>query len=304
MNDWLFHQGSDVSQLGGEDRNVTYDEEFFEDQPFDVTGDSKPYFYEGGWCLNVMDSCGQARVLHGHVKLATRRRDRFVLEFRSEANTTGKSWDKKFYLCEYCQRSGALTWIYYRNYVAQHIPRHHPDQCQQCENCDRAVYAPLMVSHAKLCSRSAGRAKKRRKDAPNFAALEVPRATDRTRLKDYITGLVASAKSVADEFESVLLKQGISVARGGSRDCIGYPLPNPGQQQPLCTELTTETSSEGTDTTSWSESKEVPLASNDMETMASCEDTFFKTQGGSEPLYECNTLYCQPPPSMECFSLR
>eukprot|EP01054_Gregarina_sp_Poly1_P000469 Gregarina_sp_Poly_1__468@NODE_1111_length_5059_cov_113_669471_g770_i0_p2_GENE_NODE_1111_length_5059_cov_113_669471_g770_i0NODE_1111_length_5059_cov_113_669471_g770_i0_p2_ORF_typecomplete_len150_score13_95_NODE_1111_length_5059_cov_113_669471_g770_i06681117 len=142
-----------------------------------------------------------------------------------------------------------------------------------------------MGSHAKLCSRSAAKTKKRRKGIPNFAALELPRANDRTRLKDYITGLVASAKSVADEFETVLAQQGMSVARGGSRDCIGYPIP-------LCPKQVLELGSEGTDSTMSSEMKQSPPT---LRRVSNRSDNMLFKCHNEDPNYECDVLYCHPP---------
>eukprot|EP01066_Platyproteum_vivax_P008431 Platyproteum_vivax@DN3535_c0_g1_i5.p1 len=85
-------------------------------------------------------------VLFAFEKPAVKRRNRVVLDFSIAAKS-----DKKFYLCEYCVAAGEHVWVFHKNYVHQHIPRHHKEQCTFCHSCAQLILNELYNTHVKNC---------------------------------------------------------------------------------------------------------------------------------------------------------
>lgn len=100
------------------------------------------------------------------------------------------------------------VWVYYRNYAAQHIPRHHAAECRQCNTCAKLVANFLLTSHTKLCARGDFRRRSRKRPIQLLALDQPP---------------VCKSAEAADKSESLLICQGMTVARGALTHSVGYP---------------------------------------------------------------------------------
>uniref|UniRef100_A0A0K6S9Y5 Uncharacterized protein n=1 Tax=Chromera velia CCMP2878 TaxID=1169474 RepID=A0A0K6S9Y5_9ALVE len=113
-------------------------------------GSKAPYFEGGEWYLNV-DTSGVP--LKGVLTQAPKKKDRLVLEF-----TLPDGKPKKFYNCNFCREKGDVAWVFHKNYVHQHIPRHHRERCIFCESCKQYIFNEIYELHVRTCEKR-GRAK-------------------------------------------------------------------------------------------------------------------------------------------------
>eukprot|EP00915_Cephaloidophora_sp_WS-2016_P005390 GHVH01007120.1.p1 GENE.GHVH01007120.1~~GHVH01007120.1.p1 ORF type:complete len:218 (+),score=6.35 GHVH01007120.1:292-945(+) len=110
----------------------------------------RPQYYAatGEWVLHVRSLPDELSV--GVVTRAARKSERWQIEF-----TFSNGDVRKFYLCHLCLQQGEQDiWIGYKNFVHQHIPRHHAQEaCQRCPICFHQVYMELLAIHVRTCKR-------------------------------------------------------------------------------------------------------------------------------------------------------
>lgn len=49
----------------------------------------------------------------------------------------------------------AIEWIFHKNYVHQHIPRRHPEECSYCDYCQQLIFREVFLIHQKTCQKRA-----------------------------------------------------------------------------------------------------------------------------------------------------
>lgn len=107
--------------------------------------DRRPYFHDGSWWWQP----DNGPVTRGLCRPAPKKKDRLILEF---VGPGGKKL-KKYYRCEICFAERNRTeWVFHKNYVHQHIPRHHKEQCEFCSHCNQSIYKEIYGIHIKNCS--------------------------------------------------------------------------------------------------------------------------------------------------------
>eukprot|EP01068_Selenidium_serpulae_P007662 Selendium_serpulae@DN4771_c0_g1_i3.p1 len=106
--------------------------------------DRRPYF-EGEYWWWQPDSGSPAR---GICRRAPKKKNRLILEF----SFNGGNKSKKYYRCELCFAERNVTeWVFHKNYVHQHIPRHHKEHCDFCVHCRQLIYNEVYAIHVKTC---------------------------------------------------------------------------------------------------------------------------------------------------------
>eukprot|EP00923_Selenidium_pygospionis_P003337 GHVN01005301.1.p1 GENE.GHVN01005301.1~~GHVN01005301.1.p1 ORF type:complete len:1039 (-),score=392.80 GHVN01005301.1:164-3280(-) len=113
--------------------------------PADAKDRQKPYYHDGGWWMEPENG----EPIQGVVRPAPKKTDRLILEFPTGQRGRGK----KYYRCEICySERGRTEWVFHKNYVHQHIPRHHRDHCEFCTFCQQSIYREIFKVHVKNCS--------------------------------------------------------------------------------------------------------------------------------------------------------
>eukprot|EP00916_Digyalum_oweni_P015031 GHVL01024536.1.p1 GENE.GHVL01024536.1~~GHVL01024536.1.p1 ORF type:complete len:484 (-),score=43.98 GHVL01024536.1:1656-3107(-) len=90
----------------------------------------------------------------GTLLKARNKKHRTILQFSTSKGI------RKYYMCEFCQKENKLVWIPHQNYVFQHIPRNHKDQCVFCNNCRSYIFKESFGAHPKHCSKQSVHRKK------------------------------------------------------------------------------------------------------------------------------------------------
>eukprot|EP00916_Digyalum_oweni_P006172 GHVL01010656.1.p1 GENE.GHVL01010656.1~~GHVL01010656.1.p1 ORF type:complete len:1146 (+),score=219.38 GHVL01010656.1:106-3543(+) len=160
--------------------------------------DRRPYWNEHleRWCLRLDDG----RELVGQVSSAPKKKSRLLVEFPG-ANTAKK---RKYYRCEFCLELGKTEWILYSNYAYQHIPRHHPEQCLQCTNCEHMVFIEAFPQHTKICTRRYAVKTLQKRMPPTQQPPKQPAPVNPTRRSTRRTNnnAVNEANQIESEFQS------------------------------------------------------------------------------------------------------
>jgi len=102
----------------------------------------------GLWVLSIRNLPGE--FVFGIITRAARKIDRLQMEF-----TFSNGERRKFYLCHLCWSAGQSDiWIGYKNFVHQHIRRHHKHElCTPCRWCRQMIFNEQLSPHQRACQR-------------------------------------------------------------------------------------------------------------------------------------------------------
>jgi len=102
----------------------------------------------GQWVLSIRNLPGE--YVYGIITRAARKQDRLQMEF-----TFSNGERRKFYLCHLCWSAGQNDiWIGYKNFVHQHIKRHHQHElCSPCRWCGQMIFNEQLSTHQRACQK-------------------------------------------------------------------------------------------------------------------------------------------------------